>query len=774
MKTFSLNGVWDLFPCPPDESEITAPDQLSGRNAITGHVPGNLELDYASAFGIEDPFTGLKPLDFQKLEFHDWWYVTEFITPDGLEECDLIFDGVDTFGELFLNGGKIGEFDNAFISHLFPVQLTPHATNKLAVRIRPLTSLTPAEDISRMTAAEHFTASTGAVRKPAHASGWDICPRLNLGGIWKGVRLERDDSLFRLEELYIQTLKETNEKEAKLKLHYRYSTKSRDLRGLKLRLKGVCGESVFEDEFPVASKNGFITVRVKNPVLWWPYGHGKPALYTLTGTLVNGKGEEVATLENLCGIRTLELRRTDMNEFGKGEFAFYVNGRKIRILGTNHVPADALHSRDAGRIGKILEMVRDLGCNMIRCWGGGVYEDEFFYDFCDKNGILVWQDFMLACTIPPHDEAFAECIRKEVTQVVTRLRKHPSIALWSGDNECDVMSTWYDIAPNTNTITRRVIPELLQMLDPLRPYLPSSPYIADSLWQKILDFGPQAFALAPEKHLWGTRETFKIAPYNNSGAKFISETGWHGAPNASSIRKFITEEHWKVDPMDPEWDLHAANAFGDRGPNHGRNRLMTRHQEEYYGKVMDGSLEEFARASQIFQAEALKFTVETVRLDPGCDGILWWNLIDCWPQFSDAIVDYYYAKKLAYYYIRRIQEPFCIMCKEPVLFHSNVMAVNDSPMVKSGTFEVVDGETKEQLLAGEFSLNPGEHLELGKLRSPRGINRLWLIRWTFDDGITGVNHYISGNLVMDYQWYDKILKAIAELDHSFDPDSVGK
>ena len=114
------------------------------------------------------------------------------------------------------------------------------------------------------------------------------------------------------------------------------------------------------------------------------------------------------------------------------------------------------------------------------------------------------------------------------------------------------------------------------------------------------------------------------------------------------------------------------------------------------------------------------------------------------------------------------------MCKEPVLFHSNVTAVNDSPMVKSGTFEVVDGETKEQLLAGEFSLNPGEHLELGKLRSPRGINRLWLIRWTFNDGITGVNHYISGNLVMDYQWYNKILKAIAELDHSFDSDSVGK
>lgn len=774
MKIFSLNGIWDLYPCPPDQAEITSPEQLSKFSPIPGNVPGNLELDYAAAGEIKDPFPGLNPLEFQKLEFHDWWYVKKFATPDGLEQCNLVFDGVDTLGELFLNGTKIGKFDNAFISHSFPVTLNTNEENELAVRLRPLTSVTPVEDISRMTAAEHFTASTGAIRKPAHASGWDICPRLNLGGLWKGVRLEKETSLFRLEELYMQTQKGTNEKEANLKLHYRYSTECRDLRGLKLHLKGVCGKSLFEDEFPVASKNGFITVKVKNPVFWWPYGHGEPALYNLTGTLLNGKGEEVAKLETNFGIRTIELRRTDMNELGKGEFSFHVNGRKIRILGTNHVPADAMHSRDAGRIGRILDMVRDLGCNMIRCWGGGVYEDDFFYDYCDKNGILIWQDFMFACTIPPHDETFAECVRKEVSQVVTRLRRHPSIALWSGDNECDVMSTWYNIAPNTNTINRKVIPDLLQMLDPLRPYLPSSPYIADSLWQKILDFGPQAFNLAPEKHLWGTRETFKIAPYNNSGAKFISETGWHGAPNASSIRKFITKDHWNVDPMDPEWDLHSSNAFGKRGPNHGRNRLMTRHQEEYYGKVMDGSLEEFARASQIFQAEALKFTVETVRLDPGCDGILWWNLIDCWPQFSDAIVDYYFAKKLAYYYVRRIQDPFCIMCKEPVLFHSNIMAVNDSPDVKKGSYEVIEGETDEVLLSGEFSVEPEKHLELGRLRSPRGTNRLWLIRWTFEDGSAGVNHYISGNLVMDYQWYDKLLVKIAALDNTFDADSIGQ
>ena len=774
MKTFSLNGIWDLYPCPPDQPEVSFPEQLSGLASIPGNVPGNLELDYATAADIGDPLIGLNPLEFQKLEYHDWWYVKKFDTPPGLEECNLFFEGVDTLGELFLNGKKIGDFDNAFIVHRFPVKLNSGTVNELAVRLRPLTSVTPAEDISRTTEAGHLTASTGAVRKPAHASGWDICPRLNLGGLWKGVRLEKDDSLFRLEELYVQTQKGTNEHQATLKLHYRYSTTSRDLRGLKLRLKGVCGNSVFEDEFPVSAKNGSITVKVKDPILWWPCGHGDPALYNLTGTLLNGRDEEVAKLETYCGIRTIELSRTDMNELGKGEFAFYVNSRKIRILGTNHVPADALHSRDAGRIGKILEMVRDLGCNMIRCWGGGVYEDEFFYDFCDKNGILVWQDFMLACTIPPHDKKFAESIRKEVSQVVTRLRKHPSIALWSGDNECDVMSVGYNIAPNTNTVTRHVIPDLLQMLDPLRPYLPSSPYIADSLWQKILDFGPQAFSLAPEKHLWGTRETFKIAPYNNSGAKFISETGWHGSPNASSIQKFITKNHWKVDPMDPEWDLHSSNAFGIRGPKHGRNRLMTRQQEEYYGKVLDGSLEEFARASQIFQAEALKFTVETVRLDPGCNGILWWNLIDCWPQFSDAVVDYYFATKLAYYYIRRIQKPFCIMCKEPVLFHSNVTAVNDSSSTKSGTFEVTDGETDELLLSGRFSIGPGEHLELGKLRSPRSSNRLWLIRWTFDDGTQGVNHYISGNLVMDYPWYDRVLKTIADLDNTFDPSMIGQ
>ena len=541
-----------------------------------------------------------------------------------------------------------------------------------------------------------------------------------------------------------------------------------------LHLKGVCGESVFESDYHIAGVNGFIKLRVQNPVLWWPAGYGEPALYSLTGTLLDGTGKEVAKLETVCGIRTMELRRTDMNEFGKGEFAFYVNNKKIKALGTNHVPADAMHSRDPERILQILDMVRDLGCNMIRCWGGGVYEEDVFYDYCDRHGIMVWQDFMLACTIPPHDEKFAECFKKEAEQIIIRLRRHPSLALWSGDNECDVISTWYDVAPNENFITRRVLPDLLKQCDPLRPFLPSSPYIADTLWQKIKDFGPHAYSLAPEKHMWGTRETFKIAPYNNPGSKFISETGWHGAPNASSIRKFITKDHLNIDPMDPEWDLHAANAFHDRGPNHGRNRLMTRQQEEYYGEVINSSLEDFSRASQIFQAEALKFTIETVRLDPGCDGILWWNLIDCWPQFSDAVVDYYFAKKLAYYYIRRIQTPFCIMCKEPILFHSNVVAVNDSQDRKKGSFIMTDGETSEVLLSGDFDVAPGEYFDLGKIRSPRGINKLWLIRWTFDDGKTGVNHYISGNWVMDYHWYDKILKNIADLDHTFDPDLIGK
>ncbi len=234
--------------------------------------------------------------------------------------------------------------------------------------------------------------------------------------------------------------------------------------------------------------------------------------------------------------------------------ASQVNGERIFILGTNWVPLDAYHARDRERLDRAVEMVVDLGCNLVRCWGGNVYEDDRFFDLCDEAGILVWQDFAMACAVYPQDDAFGARLRDEVRAVVRRLRQHPSLALWAGDNECDETWVWTGGRrrdPNRNVLTRSVIPGVLREEDPSRPYLPSSPYVDDV-----------AFAsgrrLLPEDHLWGPRDDYKGAFYTESVCHFVSEIGFQGCPGVESLERYLTPgERWPFGGSE-EWRLHST------------------------------------------------------------------------------------------------------------------------------------------------------------------------------------------------------------------------
>src|SRR5439155_26535148 len=276
------------------------------------------------------------------------------------------------------------------------------------------------------------------------------------------------------------------------------------------------------------------------------------------------------------------------------------NGERLFVLGTNWVPLDAYHSRDRDRIGPALDLVEDLGCNMIRCWGGNVYEDDRFYERCDRAGILVWQDFTMACAIYPQDGEFRRRLETEVRQVVRRLRQHPSIALWVGDNECDqkYMSGHRRRDPNDNGLTREVIPGVLRDEDPSRAYLPSSPY-ADAV----------AFAAGeaylPENHLW-RRDFYKDTFYTASLCHFASEIGYHGCPSPDTLRKFLSPD--KVWPFsdNEEWLLHSTSPIPGVDIHDYRVDLMARQVRTLFGSVPE-SLDDFAFASQSSQAEALKF-----------------------------------------------------------------------------------------------------------------------------------------------------------------------
>ena len=761
-----LDGNWELFAIPASE-RFNSPEKLADFTPIAGQVPGNIELDLCRAGLGDDPMVGLNAKKYWEYEYHDFWY-RKTVVCDFSGSAELVLEGVDLFAEIFFNGEKIGSCENAFIPQTFKVECKKE--NSVAIRI--LSAEIEARkypDTPGTLAHAPEMYSTIYTRRAAHATGWDILPRLPLGGLWKSVYLEKKESPFVFDSLWIQTRRLDREKDiAVLRMFYHFDCGEESLAGCSIKFRMVCGDSVWEKNIPARFTGGIIDFELHNPKLWYPRHYGKAELYELSAVLYSGDREELCSISTTCGIRTLELERTNDNIDGKGKFRFIINGQPVKIYGSNHVPFDALHSRDTERMKRGLEIFEDLQCNMIRCWGGGVYESDEFYDWCDRKGILVWQDFMFACEFYPQNETFFDLIRPEIESVVKRLRRHPSLALWCGDNEVD-QSTFYEgLQLKLNRLSREIIPRIVQQQDPSRPYLPSSPYIPEEMQEKYTF--AEAVERIPEVHLWGYREFFKLPYYADLKMQFISETGWIAAPNYATMQDFFAGEEVSVDPDNPIWDFHCGNQFGPDGIQHYRASAVANALKEYFISEPENILD-YIRQSQIFQAEALKFQIETVRTSEICTGILWWNAIDGWPQSSDAVVDYYYRKKLAYHYIKRSQSPFLICCTEPDPWDSKIVALNDSYIPAEGTFEITD-TSGNVLLSGSFSLPPFSRRTLGALRSPRARNQLWLIKWQ-NNSLPGGNHYISGNRCMELEWYLKNLPFIAGLDNSFDADRMG-
>ncbi len=334
----------------------------------------------------------------------------------------------------------------------------------------------------------------------------------------------------------------------------------------------------------------------------------------------------------------------------------------------------------------ILPMLADIGCNTVRCWGGNVYENEKFYDFCDRNGIMVWQDFAMACAVYPQNDEFAKAIGEEAETIIKALRHHPSIVLWAGDNECDAAHAWnsHPTDPNENILTRKILPEKVRAHSTFTPYLPSSPYIDEEAYKSGKP--------TSEDHLWGPRDYFKGDYYKNTVCHFASETGYHGCPSPESLKKFIPKEHLWGCLDDRYWICHAACMTPDPSdPFYYRIRLMWNQVVTLFGEgsIALSDLEHFSRASQISQAEAKKYFIERFRLTKWRrTGIIWWNLIDGWPQISDAVVDYYGDKKLAYYYIKQSQKPVQMMFDEHCDGKLNLYAVNDTREDKTLAYTV--------------------------------------------------------------------------------------
>ena len=758
-----LNGKWNLYIvenrlCKNFADSVCCETDIKahGFSAIEGSVPGNFELDMYNAGLIGDPFYADNPHKIQELENRHLWYATEFDFEGNSDSAYLRFEGIDTFASVYLNGELVGNADNMFIAHEFKVGNINSGKNELLVHIKP-TVIEARKYEYQMDVFTHLRYNAGSlgVRKPAHMFGWDIFPRFVSGGMWRDVWLVEKKADY-IKDFYLQTTKLSGNI-AELSACYSVTLSEDFMRDYSLTVEGICGESKFVHTLPVLwSHSGNITFSIENPILWWPRDMGEQNLYEVKVTLAF-KGDIIDTKEFVFGIRTIKLNRTDVTDKdGNGEFCFVVNGEKLFIRGTNWVPMDAFHSRDAERLNKALGLLKDINCNMVRCWGGNVYEDHPFFDFCDKNGILVWQDFGMGCATYPQDDDFAARFKYEVEQVVAKLRRHTSLAIWAGDNECDVAWGFWSEGPNRNPngnrLTRKIIPEVLSRFDPWREFLPSSPYVSEAAYAT----GDENSL--PENHLWGPRDYFKSDFYTKSPAHFASETGYHGCPSPESVKKFISPEKLWPWQNNVEWQMHATcMELGDDVPYAFRNTLMANQINVLFG-FEPKSLEEFALASQLSEAEADKFFIERFRWGKWRrTGLIWWNLIDGWPQFSDSVVDYYYVKKAAYNFIKRSQQPICLMFTEAENGVHKLVAANEFLSEKEISYKVTDITEQKAVCEGSIKLTPNGLDIIDKIPFDNKKNHFYFIEWEIDGNIFK-NHYMSGTVPYDYKTYIECLK----------------
>ncbi len=785
----SLNSAkssdWSLYYGVQDKNAPQSPSELGNSDFknISATVPGNVEIDLEREGIIKNPMIGDNVYDLRKFEAYAWWYVREFDKPKikSGERVELAFDGIDCIADIWLNGNKIATVENMLVEYHYDVTDIMKDKNELYIHIKS-TELEARNQLRNNFGMRYDQlGEASAMRKAPHMFGWDIMPRLISAGIWKDVKLEIIPSTYFSSVYWVTKSVYPDAKKANLYIDWQFNTDRLNIDDLTISFElERNGRIAYSAEVPVITTIGRERIwGLEDVDLWWPRGFGEQALYNTSIKVKDTDGKVLCENKQKIGIRTAELILTPINtEEEPGDFHFEVNGEYIFIKGTNWVPLDALHSRDIQHVDEAFDMLTDLNCNMVRMWGGNVYESDRFYDLCDENGIMVWHDFTFGCTTYPQDEQFKQKVKNEADKVLRRLRSNSSIVLWAGNNENDVSLQWGNdqpnIDPNTDVISRQVLPLAVREWDPKTPYLPSSPFISEEVFKVHNKISKD---LSPEMHLWGPRGFYKAPFYTENNARFVSEIGYHGAPNVESLKKMMTSKNvypWvngaKAETNDvvtvdgevkkaeklvwnDEWQCKATRSHPNSQTNKERNFLMVNQIREVFGEC-PMELEDFVIASQIVQAEAKKYFIEFWRMNKGQrNGILWWNLRDGWPIISDAIVDYYGGKKLAYDYIKNVQTDVCVMVsdiREGNTGHP-VVVVNDTRRKQHVEITIKDKDSGRKLLSKTVEVEPNGKLKVDELPKVNS-NELWLIEYKVD-GQTYNNHYVSYSPPMKFEIY---------------------
>jgi beta-mannosidase len=634
-------------------------------------VPGAVQTDLLAQGRIGDPFWRDNEAGLQWIGLTDWDYQLDFQLDAAAlkrDHVDLVFDGLDTFAEVSLNGKKLLAADNMFRRWRLPVKGSLHAgTNTLQVHFQsPIARLQPWLMKQPYSLPGEFDSAFGDepkgkqtsnyVRKANYQYGWDWGPRYVTMGIWRPVRLESWDG-WRVADLHIAQAK-VDESKADLQAQLDVRADKPGRATVKVEWTapdGRHGEQAQDVALKAGENHVAVPVAIDHPQRWWPVGYGEPNLYRFHAA-VAVDGATVAEAERETGLRSVELRR-EKDQWGRG-FAFVVNGVPIFAKGANLIPFDSFPSRvTPERMQAILQSAHDANMNMLRMWGGGTYQDDAFYAMADRLGLMIWQDFMFGGAITPYDDAFRENTRIEAVEQVTRLRDHPSIVLWAGNNE---VQTGWDDWPDRQDFRKFVNADEVKRIDDgmrelfggtLRKVVnelsPGTPYWASS---PSTDFeGPANVETDGDVHYWKVWSGSEpISHYLDITPRFQSEYGLQSFPVMATIKAFA-----QADDMQPESKVmraHQKFANGD-----GNQRLLLYIRQEY-GEPKD--FPSFVYLSQVMQAEGIELAAEHLRsARPRNMGTLYWQLNDVWPGASWASVDYFNRWKALQFHAKRFYAP---------------------------------------------------------------------------------------------------------------------
>ena len=613
-------------------------------------VPGTVHTDLFANQLIPDPFYGANEKQLQWIENEDWEYETFFSVTNtelSYENIELELNGLDTYATVFLNGIAILEADNMFRKWSLSVK-NQLKKGKNHLKIVFHSAVQKGKEAASKLPYTLPEKERVFVRKAQYQFGWDWGPRFVTAGIWKNVQLKFWNSASIGNIKYSQV--ELNDQKAILE----FTTEIRVSEVKTIQLK------INEKSETFHLKKGTNKVKmgyeISNPKLWWCNGLGTPNLYSISVQLYQSN-KLLDDKKLSIGLRTIELVQ-EKDTFGKS-FYFKLNGKPVFIKGANYVPNDSFLP-NASKISP-LELVLNAKAahmNMLRVWGGGVYAEDAFYEACDANGILVWQDFMFACAMYPGDAKFVANVKQEVIDNVNRLQNHPSLALWCGNNENDEgWHNWgwqkqfnYSKSDSTQVWTdyKKVFHEMIpHTLDSLlskdnNNYWPSSPSIG---------WGRKESLLQGDSHYWGVwwgKEPFEM--YQKKVGRFMSEYGFQSMPAIETLEKVLAKEDFNF----------SSEAF----KNHQKHPTGFETITEYMARdfPVPSSIENYGYVSQLLQAYGMKTAIEAHRLaKPYCMGSLYWQFNDCWPVTSWSTLDYYGNWKASHYQVKESFAPIVLL-----------------------------------------------------------------------------------------------------------------